>query len=251
MFFSKIKDRVGFLVVGTQKGGTTALYDYLRRHKKLQLSKKKEVHFFDTDENFSGEIDYDVYHRNFRRNDQKIYGECTPIYMYWNGSVERIQNYNSEMKIIIVLRNPITRAFSHWNMEFQKGRDDLTFSEAIRVEEERLQEIYPLQHRYFSYIDRGYYSKQINNIWTYFPKDQVLILRQEDLKKDVKRTLDSISEFLGVSRFENVAPVVKHKREYNYDMLNEDKVFLRNLFYQEIKELEVMLSWDCSDWLRI
>ena len=61
--------------------------------------------------------------------DHKIIGEATPIYMYWKNAIKRIYNYNSDMKLILVLRNPIDRAFSHWNMEVHRKREDRTFLE--------------------------------------------------------------------------------------------------------------------------
>jgi len=125
--------KISFLVVGTQKGGTSALDNHLRQHKSLQLAKRKEVHFFDKEVNFKGEADYKAYHSsfNFSRN-KKIYGECTPSYMYWNNSIKRIHQYNPNIKIIAILRNPIYRAFSHWNMECNRNNETLPFLKAIK-----------------------------------------------------------------------------------------------------------------------
>jgi len=168
--------KVDFLIVGAQKSGTSALDVYLRDHSEIEMAVKKEVHFFDVEANFKGDVDYGIYHRNFAQNSAKLRGECTPIYMYWAPSMKRIFEYNPNMKIIAVLRNPIERAFSHWNMQQHRGVEKKDFSIAIRQESVRCRVSLPLQHRELSYTDRGYYSEQIRRIWRFFPKDQTLFI---------------------------------------------------------------------------
>ena len=125
--------RIDFIIAGTQKGGTTALYEYFRLHQNICMADKKELHFFDEDRYFEKKNpNYSKYHRYFSPNEHsQIIGEATPIYMYWNKSIERIHVYNPKIKLIIILRNPIDRAFSHWNMERDKGRESRTFLKAI------------------------------------------------------------------------------------------------------------------------
>ena len=150
---------------------------------KYVWQKKKEVHFFDKDKFFKTEnLNYDYYHSFFEpHKDHKIIGEATPIYMYWKNAIKRIYNYNSDMKLILVLRNPIGRAFSHWNMEVHRKREHRTFWKAINEELEN-QEKSNKQHRTFSYLDRGFYSIQIEKILGYFNRNQVLIIRNQSLR---------------------------------------------------------------------
>ncbi len=107
--------RVDFLIAGVQKGGTFSLYRLLERHPEISLSKAKEVHFFD-----NGEIDwssprYGPYHRNFPRwREGQVRGEATPIYIYWPEALERIRTYNPDIKLILLLRDPIERTYSAW-----------------------------------------------------------------------------------------------------------------------------------------
>ena len=103
----KFDFQIGFIICGTQKGGTTALDRYLRMHPEICMADKKEVHFFDNDNFFiDKKPDYLKYHLNFSpRDHHKIIGEATPIYMYWKNSIKRIHNYNPDMKLIAVLRN--------------------------------------------------------------------------------------------------------------------------------------------------
>lgn len=243
--------KISFLIVGTQKGGTSALDNHLRQHKSLQLAKRKEVHFFDKEVNFKAKADYKIYHASFNfSGNNKMYGECTPSYMYWNNSIKRIYQYNPNMKIIAVLRNPIYRAFSHWNMECNRNNEILPFFEAIEKEKERCRKTLPYQHRVYSYTDRGYYSKQIKRIWSFFPKEQTLFIKHDDFKNHLTNTLGTITTFLNIMPFEKVEPEIKHALPYTALLQKAEHAHLRTLYFEEIKLLEIMLGWNCSDWLK-
>ncbi|MGB7755383.1 MAG: hypothetical protein WBL23_04905, partial [Salinisphaera sp.] len=97
-----------------------------------------------------------------------VFGEATPIYMYWHDAPRRMWEYNPNMKLIVVLRNPIDRAFSHWNMEKSRNAESLSFWDAIQNEEPRCKEALPYQHRTYSYVDRGFYLEQLRRLWRYF-----------------------------------------------------------------------------------
>ncbi|MGZ6017918.1 MAG: hypothetical protein ACXWKO_04545, partial [Phenylobacterium sp.] len=86
--------KVAFIVAGVQKGGTTALFDYLGEEPGLSLSREKEVHFFDDEAQDWAAPDYAQYHANFAPFDGRLRGEATPIYLYWRSSLERIFAYN-------------------------------------------------------------------------------------------------------------------------------------------------------------
>ncbi|WP_221074370.1 sulfotransferase domain-containing protein [Agarivorans aestuarii] len=242
---------VDFIICGTQKGGTTALDIYLREHLEICMAARKEVHFFDNEDNFAnGNPDYSEYHRFFKpKKTHKLLGESTPVYMYWNESPKRIFEYNPKMKLIIILRNPIERAYSHWNMERSRGADSLSFSEAVSSEEERCRAALPYQHRLFSYIDRGHYIDQLRTIWKYFPKQNVLVLRNEDLKQHPKDTLNKVADFLEVAHFNDIENKDIHSRPYVSQIDVKERTFLKSIFEAGIRELEAELQWDCSDWL--
>jgi len=241
--------KINLILAGTQKGGTSALDIYLRKHNEILMANTKEVHYFDTENNFSSEIDYATYHSNFSLpTNRKIIGESTPIYMYWYHAPQRMWAYNPEMKIIVVLRNPIDRAYSHWNMERERGKEQLSFFEAIHNEQSRCKESLPLQHRVYSYIDRGYYCEQLKRLFHFFPKESVLVLKSQELKNNLTYTLNEISDFLEIEQFKKIKHKNIHSRKYT--KINEnDKYYLKDVYNYEIKQLEKLLSWDCSDWL--
>lgn len=249
-----MKVKVNFLICGTQKGGTSALDLYLRGHPEICMAVNKEVHFFDNEDHFKSNnlVDYNFYHRAFEpKLRSQLLGEATPIYMYWYDAPRRIWEYNQNMKLIVILRNPIERAYSHWNMEFSRGADNISFWDALITERDRCREALPSQHRVYSYVDRGLYSEQLRRLWTFFPKEQILILKNEALRIEPKKTLKQICEFLGVSAepFLEIDSKVVHATPYKISMSKKEKDYLRSEFEFEIKNIERMLGWDCNDWL--
>ncbi len=242
---------VDFLICGTQKGGTTPLYSYLKDHPDICMANRKEVHFFDNEKDFSNnKFDYSAYHSFFDSlQPNKVLGEATPIYMYWYDAPRRIWQYNPDMKLIVILRNPIDRAYSHWNMERDRGADNLSFWDAIQSERERCREALPYQHRIYSYVDRGFYMEQLRRLWTYFPQGQVLVIRIENLRNQLQKTLDVVCEFLGINPYQVIKNKNVHSRPYVSPMSAREKEFLRSIFEFEIHGIERILGWDCSDWL--
>ena len=246
-----ILDRVSFVVAGAQKSGTTALDAYLREHPELCLPRRKELHFFDDDRAFAADpIDYASYHAHFApRPPQRLLGEVTPAYMYWPTAAERIARYNPGMRFVLVLRNPVTRAFSHWNMSRQLGREPLAFLEALRAEPERLKSL-PLERaKRFTYVERGFYARQLERLWSHFPREQTLVFRSEELYERPDEVLARIAAFLAIAPFAPLARKTVHAREYEVEMGEDEKRLLRETYADDVRELERLLSWDCSDWL--
>lgn len=247
-----MKKRLHFLVVGAQKSGTTALAAYLRQHPQLFIPEKKELHFFDNESLAWGKPDLNQLHKFFSASKtNQLWGEATPISMYWDAAPARIWQYNPDIRLIVILRNPIERAYSHWAMEHYRGNDPLDFEQALNTEEERCREALPLQHRVFSYIDRGFYSSQVRRLWRYFGKQAVLVLSHKKLRQQPNECLNAVWEHLGVSKPEQVyIPLERHTGNYEAPMSQTTRRNLRRIFWQEIGQLEALLGWDCSDWLR-
>jgi hypothetical protein len=241
---------VNFVIGGTQKGGTSALESFLRQHPEICLPEtRKELHFFDKEENFDSKPNYEKYHSHFHLKAQhRVAGEATPIYMYWNAAPYRIWSYNPEMKWVLVLRNPIERAFSAWNMETKRDAERLSFKEAAQQEAVRCREALPLQHRVFSYLDRGFYAHQLRRLFNIFGRDNCLILLTENLRNHHAETLREVFNFLGVSN--SVIPPEATVFEHFYDRGVDPEFYskLVDVFYFDIKELERLLERDLSRW---
>ncbi|MCB0207677.1 MAG: sulfotransferase domain-containing protein [Anaerolineae bacterium] len=272
--------RVNFLIAGAQKSGTSALDAYLRRHPEICMGERKEVHFFDNErffneepisdgslkkffrkvgrmeraisvpDNFSRDK-YDLYHTFFSPHPpQRLCGEASPTYMYWYDAPRRIWEYNPAMKIIIILRNPIDRAFSHWNMRCHNKREDQPFRDALERQMQKQKSIrrVPFQHK-GRYIERGFYTEQIRRIWHYFPKEQTLFLKTEELRNEPQATIDKVCDFLGVAKMDVTLDINLKSFPYVSSLSKEDRTFLKSIYRFEIKKLERLLGWDCSEWL--
>ena len=239
--------RVDFVIGGTQKGGTSALDSFLRQHPEVCMPQtKKELHFFDRE---ADDTDYNKYHADFRpKPEHRVIGEASPIYMYWETAPYRIWKYNPKMKWILALRNPVERAFSAWNMETKRGKEKLAFAEAIEKEPERCREALPLQHRVYSYVDRGFYAHQVRRLFNIFGKEKCLILLNEELRSDHKETLRRVFEFLGVDSSFVPREASVFEQEYPNKIDNQLRSSLIETFYFDIKELEKFLRRDLSKW---
>jgi sulfotransferase family protein len=194
-----------FLILGAQKAGTTALYAYLRWHPEITGPSFKEVSFFDR-HYAHGERWYRA-HMPVRRSG--VVGEASPSYLFHPLAPERVARMLPEARLIALLRNPVDRAFSHYQHEVALGREPLTFEEALAREDERMQgelERMLADPSYFShawwnytYAARGRYAEQLERWHAAFPREQVLVLLTDDLAADTAGTYRRTLEFLGVA----------------------------------------------------
>ncbi len=242
---------VNFLIAGAQKGGTSSLAKYLKQHPQVGMGKRKELHYFDDEENFVKKPRYKKLHGYFDlKRPAKARGEGTPIYIYWPEAVRRIWEYNPEMRLIVVLRNPIERAWSHWKMQFADGRDTVDFSTAIRTESDRTRESLPLRHREFSYVDRGFYSEQIRNLDRFFPRSQVLFLKSEQFFVDPGEAMTRVLNFLKLDPFSFDVGEAHNVSPPRGSLSDLDRKYLLDVYQYDILQTQKLLGWDCSDWLQ-
>jgi hypothetical protein len=207
---------------------------------------RKELHFFDREEE---NRDYKKYHANFKPKPQhRVIGEASPIYMYWETAPYRIWKYNPKMKWILSLRNPVERAFSAWNMETKRGKEKLSFAEAIEKEEARCREALPLQHRVYSYVDRGFYAHQVRRLFNIFERDNVLVLLSEELRNEHQKSLRRVFEFLSVDSSFVPPEASVFEQEYSGKIDNQLRSRLIDIFQLDIKELEKLIGRNLSDW---
>src|SRR5256714_12761699 len=242
-------DKLDFILAGAQKSGTTALHYLLSTHPDITMGDQQEVHFFDDDEIFSGPVDYELLHRHYPGvSGSTIAGDCTPVYIYWKPAIERIWKYNSKIKLLILLRNPIDRAFAHWNMQRFRGREPLDFFDAVREEQTRITGAPALEARRFAYVDRGFYGRQLARLFKFFPREQLKIVKFEDFTGKQVETLVSIFSFLGRKPLRPVRSKDRNVVPYERAMNWEERVFLYHLFAEDIAKVEQLLGWDCSGW---
>ena len=204
-------DRVlpNFIIIGVQKGGTSSLYKYLMQHPNVVPGYKKEVKFFDG--KYQKGLDW--YRYNFPFNSQMSdsgaqTGEASPSYIFHPLVPQRIKESIPNVKLVLLLRDPVVRAYSHYQGNFRKGQEKLSFQEAIEQEESRLggekesiiaDQEYPMyKYLVYSYRARGIYIEQIKNWLKSFPREQMLILRSEDLFSNPQKVYTRVLAYLGL-----------------------------------------------------
>jgi hypothetical protein len=205
-----------YLIIGAQRSGTTSLYKYLAQHPGVGAAfLGKGAHFFDT--NYSGDLD--LYRAHFptgaykwyvkrRRGLELVTGEGSPYYLAHPHAPYRIAHMLPRAKLIALLRDPVERAFSHYQHELARGFEQLSFEEAIDREPDRLAgEVEKMRadpsynsfsYQHHTYVTRGLYAEQLQVWYSLFPKEQILVLRSEDLFADPDRTYRQVLEFLEV-----------------------------------------------------
>lgn len=188
-----------FLVVGGVKCGTYSLYEYLKFHPRIAVPRKKELGYFANDRRYP---DPDWYRQQFRvrpKDKRRIRasGEFTPSYCF-SPCIERIHAFNPEIKLIMMVRNPIARAVSQYHMYRKKGMENRPIEQAILADNgER-------PHISHAYLSRGRYHEQLVRMHQYFPPHQILVQRLEDLAQTPQAVMDRITGFLGLPPLQGV-----------------------------------------------
>ena len=204
--------RIDFLIGGAQKAGTTALANYLARQRHIVLPACKEAHVFDApefdDAHWTSNHIEALYAQTLgadQQDQQALHGDATPIYLLHPTFVDRIHRYNPSMRWIVLLRDPIDRAVSQYHMERRRGNEHLPILAALFAERYRLSAHRnnfrldsPLRHH--SYRLRSDYGPQLRWLLSKFPREQVLLLHSENLRRSENSTLVRIHSFLGLSR---------------------------------------------------
>ncbi|MDH3741580.1 MAG: sulfotransferase [Hyphomicrobiales bacterium] len=210
-----------FMVIGAQRAGTISLHNYLAQHPQLVTSTDKEVHFFDL--NFDRGLKW--YRRNFCRRGYlegrarrtgmpQLTFETTPYYMHHPAVPARIDDHLPDTRFIVLLRNPIERAYSHYWNERHNNFETLSFEVAIDAEPQRLAGeadrlaenpgYYSYSHHHHSYIDRGKYDQQLDRWFNHFDKSRFLFVKAEDFFCDPAATLDKVTSFLTINPLRGV-----------------------------------------------
>ena len=181
-----------YLVIGVQKSGTTSMIDYFNQHPQIFMV-EDEVHFFSEKKNFNNKnIEYYENYLNKKNyKNKKFIGEKTPSYCFILFSIRNIFNTYPKIKLIMILREPIQRAFSQYMMVCNRKNikpSNSHFYKTIKsLEKIQLKNITSISN--FYYLQRGYYDIQIENIYKYFPKKQLYIGVFEKIIKNQKKNI--------------------------------------------------------------
>lgn len=200
-----------FFILGAAKAGTTTLHRYLTHHPRIFLSDIKEPQFFCNEKLYAKGFDFylDTF---FRGSDAyPVRGEATPHYIYYRKVAQRLASELSRenLRFVVILRDPVARAYSlYWNM-VAEGLEKLSFEEALLIEGQRLADS-TLEYAgsvSFHYVDSGMYAKQINAYLEYFSREQFHFVLFEEFQEEPFRALNRICKFLGVEEFQALPQV--------------------------------------------
>ncbi len=191
-----------FVIIGAQKGGTSFLYYLLTRHPLVEPAARKELHFFDQPERFRNGAEW--YRRCFPQPGWKdgrrsITGEATPSYLFDPPVAKRMAEVVPQARLIALLRNPIDRAYSHYQMQVKRGTESSPFEEAI-------------EQQHSSYVSRGIYVDQLLRWFEFFSKEQILILKSEDFFECPVETLKVVLTFLDLPDWQPEASELQQRR---------------------------------------
>jgi sulfotransferase family protein len=207
-FTGPLRGLPSVLIIGTQKGGTTSLFNYLAAHPDVLPPLSKEVHYFDLHYG-SGENWYRgrfPYARQLRAPTLSL--DASPYYMFHPLVPARAAALLPQVKIIALLRNPIDRALSHYQHEVRAGREPLSLDDALDRENERLAGeeerfqreplYYSWNHHRYSYVSRGLYLMQLERWMQHFQRSQLLVLQSEWLFQDPSAATAEVCRFVGL-----------------------------------------------------
>jgi hypothetical protein len=236
-----------FLVIGAQKAGTTALYAYLRWHPEVTGPAWKEVSFFDRHW-WRGEA---WYRGQFPlRAGERLVGEASPSYLFHPLAPQRVRSLAPQARLVALVRDPVDRAYSHYQHEVALGRELLSFEDALAAEEERTRgevERLVADPRAFSdawwdhtYAARGRYAEQLERWLAAFPREQLLVVSSEELGERPAETYASILAFLGAAPH----TLAEYPRVFERDyapMQPETRAALAASFAEPNRRLELLL----------
>ena len=250
-----------FLIIGAQKAGTTALYAYLLRHPAIVGPSWKEVSFFDRHfargaKWYRGQFPNALRLRLVERRTgvAPIAGEASPSYLFHPFAPERVAALLPDVRLVALVRDPVDRAFSHYQHEVAFGREPLSFEQALDQEEERMRgELERMRDpAYFShawwnytYASRGLYAEQLERWLAVFPREQLLIVPSEDLLERPGETYSRVLEFLGAPPHELASYPRIFSREYS-QMEPVTREALRERFAEPNRRLYELLGRDLA-----
>jgi hypothetical protein len=310
-----------FFVIGAAKCGTTTLYDFLEQHPDVYMSPIKEPHFFCSDiriENFSDEYKKYVYSRGINIQDyvagdmskkywewyvddfttylklfknvtnQKAIGEISNGYLFSTISATEIKDKYPQAKIVMILRNPVSRAYSHYLANVRDGRATLSFRDELEADLKKSNKGWCISH---NYVEMGMYYQQVKRFMDAFPNNQILIFLNDDLKTDANAVGKKLFDYIGVdanasinySNKQNEAKMPKWTGLIKFitqtglkrklfralparmqanvkpfffkegkipKMSEEDKQWMIALFKDDIEKTQALINRDLSNWMR-
>ena len=255
-----IRSLPDFIIIGAVRSGTTSLYYNICQHPCVLSAAYDELGFFDS--NFHLGLNWyrslfpTLFSKWMVKYNKKfaITGEDTPFYIWSPLVAKRILKILPNIKLIVLFRNPVDRAYSNYHLTIREGNENLSFEDAIQVELKNLENTnIEFEHdvkKYTipsSYIVKGFYADQLKIWLELFNPEQLFIVSTEDLESNPQKTLDSIYDFLKIPKNHKLIPEKQKVASYP-EMKNETRKFLIDFYKKHNAELFAMIGqkfdWD-------
>lgn len=235
-----------FLIIGTQKGGTSSLFYYLKFHPQIKRPIKKEIHYFNQ-----------FYHKGIKwylahfpkKSKDSCTGEASPDYLFHPSVPKRVFELNPDMKLIVLLRDPVLRAYSAYQMNKRLRVDKTdTFEQAVSYEIAQLKkdkEVYSQERHNFFYLERGKYTQQLSNWLNFYNKKQFLLINSENLLTDTNAVLKNVYDFLEIKHTFPKSPKAQNVGQYP-PLAPELQAKLKSYFEEDLKQLKKIWGIELS-----
>ena len=248
---SPIRVLPDFLIIGAKRCGTTSLFHHLPEHPSIAKSHHDNIGFFN--DNFHLGVNW---YRSFfstisyKKKMQKKYGkflsfDVTTRYMESRRTAENVKKIKPEIKIIIMLRNPIDRAYSQFNVSVRDRTENREFQDAISQEINMLEQefrdkddtkLHEFSNDDRHYIKKSLYAMQLKPWFELFPRNNILVLSTEEFKKDDSLTYKQIFNFLNIPKFSIKGKKLMEKGNYS-PMKKDTREILSDYFKDHNEEL--------------
>lgn len=204
-----------FYIIGTMKSGTTALFMHLEPHPDIVPARRKEIQFYSTNRDLGQRFyrSYFPHPSDLAKRDnahgRQITGEATPDYAFHPAAAAHCAQLTPDARLIMLMRNPVERAFSHWKQGRRFGFETEDFETALALEDARLKgeaeklvadpRYYSYRHQLYSYKHRGYYAEQLRPWLEHFPREQFLFVQAEEMFGNGLGVYRRVTDFLGIA----------------------------------------------------
>ena len=236
-----------FLIIGAARSGTSSLVEYLRKYN--IFLPEKEPNFFFKDSEYKKGIDYYIqkYFNAAKEKNYVLIGEKSSSYLFGGlKTATRIYNFNKNIKLVVILRNPIERAYSNYIFTVRNGIEILDFEYAILKEGERVQhyigkwkEIKP-----FDYIGRSKYYSQLKEYYNIFNKENIIVLIFEELINKKEEELQKLCSFLNIKYRKDLLFPKVNSNNVNKKLKKNVYNYILDKLEREILELSFLLKKD-------
>lgn len=244
------------VIVGAQKAGTTQLYAYMVKHPRCYGAAEKEVDYFSK----HAERSVGWYRSRFpwRRRVRRRQGhviEASPSYLPTPSALRKMHKVLPNARVIVLLRDPVSRAFSHYQHKKTRHLEQRSFAEAI--EEEIRQEAFPARwgvaldessRPMLGYVARGYYALQLEQLYKVYRRNRVLVMDSASLFADTAKVCNRVFSFMGLEDFD-VEPGKVYNRGYYQERIDPRVAERLREHYQPYDELLKQICTEPMSWL--